>query len=295
MMIRYQNSLSRKSFVILNHFMTILICLICLLPLIYVLAISLSSKEYIIAGKVTLFPKGFTLSNYQYVMKDAQFYTSFGVSIYRTLLAVVVQMVMTICAAYPLSISKYKFRQRPLYAWYFIITIIFNGGMIPTYLAVSNTGLLNTIWALIIPEAVPVFNIILLSNYMKTLPDALSESASLDGAGHIRIMLQIILPLCIPSLATLTLFVMVGAWNEWFAGMLYINNPNLFPLQTYLRALIVEVDINQMSDLNSMANLVASVGADTAKIFLAMIPILCVYPFLQKYFVNGLVAGSVKE
>lgn len=291
----YKESPSRKAFVILNHFMTILICLLCLLPIIYVLALSLSGKEYIIAGKVTLIPKGLTLSNYRYVMKDAQFYQSFGVSVLRTILAVFIHMALTICAAYPLSISKYKFRQRPIYAWFFIITIIFNGGMIPTYLVVSKTGLLNSIWALIIPEAVPVFNIILLSNYMKTLPEALSESASLDGAGQMRTMIQIILPLCLPSIATLTLFVMVGAWNEWFAGMLYINDAYLFPLQTYLRSLIVEVDLNQMSDLNSMANLVASVGADTAKIFLAMMPILCVYPFLQKYFVKGLVAGSVKE
>lgn len=112
--------------------------------------------------------------------------------------------------------------------------MIFNGGMIPTYLVVSKTGLLDTLWALVLPSAVPVFNIVLLSNYIKTLPETLSESASLDGAGHVRIMLQIILPLCLPSLATLTLFVMVGAWNEWFSGMLYINSASLFPLQTYL-------------------------------------------------------------
>ena len=259
------------------------------------LALSLSGKEYIIAGKVTLIPKGWTLNNYRYVMKDAQFYRSFLVSIVRTLLAVAVEMTLTICAAYPLSISRHRFRQRPLYAWFFIVTIIFNGGMIPTYLVVSKTGLLDTLWALVLPNAVPVFNIVLLSNYIKTLPETLSESASLDGAGHLRIMTQIILPLCVPSLTTLTLFVMVGAWNEWFSGMLYINRANLLPLQTYLRSLIVEVNLNQMSDLNSMANLVASVGADTAKIFLAMFPILCVYPFLQKYFVKGLVAGSVKE
>ena len=294
-MVHYKVGFSRKTFIVLNHFLTVLICIVCLLPVVYVLALSLSGKEYIIAGKVTLIPKGWTLNNYRYVMKDAQFYRSFLVSIVRTLLAVAVEMTLTICAAYPLSISRHRFRQRPLYAWFFIVTIIFNGGMIPTYLVVSKTGLLDTLWALVLPNAVPVFNIVLLSNYIKTLPETLSESASLDGAGHLRIMTQIILPLCLPSLATLTLFVMVGAWNEWFSGMLYINRANLLPLQTYLRSLIVEVNLNQMSDLNSMDNLVASVGADTAKIFLAMFPILCVYPFLQKYFVKGLVAGSVKE
>lgn len=290
-----EKNLSRRCFVVANHIASILVAVVCLLPIIYVLALSLSSKEYIMAGKVTLWPVGLTMDNYNYVMKDAQFYRSFGVSVMRTLIALVLHMVLTICAAYPLSISKYKFRQRPLYAWFFVFTIIFNGGMIPTYMVVSQTGLLDTIWALVLPNAVPVFNVILLSNYIKTLPDALSESASLDGAGHIRIMCQIVLPLCLPSLATLALFVMVDNWNEWFAGMLYINDAKLFPLQTYLRSLIVEVDMNQLSDLNSLANLVATVGADTAKIFLAMIPILCVYPFLQKYFVKGIVQGAVKE
>ena len=290
-----EKNLSRRCFIVANHTLSILIAVVCLLPIVYVLSLSLSSKEYIIAGKVTLLPVGFTFDNYKYVMKDAQFYRSFGVSVVRTLIALVLHMVMTICAAYPLSISKYKFRQRPLYAWFFVFTIIFNGGMIPTYMVVCNTGLLDTIWALVLPTAVPVFNVILLSNYIKTLPEALSESASLDGAGHLRIMCQIVLPLCLPSLATLALFVMVDNWNEWFAGMLYINNSALFPLQTYLRSLIVEVDLNQMTDLNSLANLVATVGADTAKIFLAMVPILCVYPFLQKYFVKGIVQGSVKE
>ncbi len=291
---KYENSLSRKAFVALNYFLCILVALLCLLPIWYVLSVSLSGKDAIISGKVTLWPVDLTLDNYKYVVKDAQFYRSFGVSVLRTVLGLILQMLMTILTAYPLSLSKTKFSMRPVYAWFFVFTTIFGGGMIPLYLVVSKTGLLNTIWALLLPYAVPVFYVILLQNYMKTLPEALSESASLDGAGHWRIMLQIILPLCKPCLATLALFMAVGHWNEWFDGMLYINDNRLFPLQTYLRTLIVKVDMNQMSDIQSIANQVASVGADTSKIFLAMVPILMVYPFLQKYFVTGVVQGSVK-
>lgn len=292
---RYKASLSRKSFVVLNYTLCMLIGLVCLLPVLYILSISLSSKEAIISGRVILWPVNVTLDNYRYVINDAQFYRSFAISVARTILGLVLQMVMTILAAYPLSISKNKFRMRPVYAWFFVVTTIFSGGLIPTYLVVSKTGLLDTIWSLLLPYAVPVFYVILLQNYIKTLPEALSESASLDGASHWQIMLRIILPLCKPSLATLTLFMAVGHWNEWFDGMLYINDNRLFPLQTYLRTLIVEVNMNQMADIQSLAKQVASVGADTAKIFLAMVPILMVYPFLQKHFVTGIVQGSVKE
>lgn len=291
---KYELSLSRKAFIVLNYTMCILVGLICLAPMIYVLSLSFSSKDAIIGGKVTLLPVSFTLSNYQYVMKDAQFYHSFGISILRTVLGVALQLTMTILTAYPLSISRLKFPQRPIYTWFFIVTMVFSGGLIPTYLVVSNTGLLNTIWALLLPYAVPVYYVILLQNYIKTLPEALSESAALDGAGHWRIMAQIILPLCKPCLATLILFMAVGHWNEWFDGMLYINDNHLFPLQTYLRGLIVETNMNQLTDIRSLANQVASVGADTAKIFLAMLPILMVYPFLQRFFVTGIVMGSVK-
>lgn len=287
-------SRGRKAFVMANYCLCILVGIFCLLPILYVFSLSISSKDAIISGKVTIFPIDVTMDNYRYVIKDSQFYRSFGISVTRTILGLILQMIMTILTAYPLSISKNKFPMRSVYAWFFVFTTIFSGGLIPTYLVVSKTGLLNTLWSLLLPYAVPVFYVILLQNYMKTLPEALSESASLDGAGHWRIMMQIILPLCKPSLATLTLFMAVGHWNEWFDGMLYINDNRLFPLQTYLRTLIVEVNMNQMADIQSLANQIASVGADTAKIFLAMAPILMVYPFLQKYFVTGIVQGSVK-
>ncbi len=288
-------SAQRKAYVVFNYVFCILVGLMCLLPVWHVLATSLSSKAAIMGGRVSLWPVEFTFDNYEYVMKDAQFFSAFWISVKRTALALLVQMLMTVLAAYPLSISRYRFGARQFYAWLYLFTMIFGGGMIPTYIVVHATGLIDSIWALILPGAVPVFNVVLLQNYMKTLPEGLSESAALDGANHWRILFQIILPLCAPSLATLCLFVAVGNWNAWFDGMLYINNNANFPLQTYLRTLIVEVNMDQLSDAEDLANLVATTGADTAKIFIAMVPILCVYPFVQKYFVKGIVRGSVKE
>ena len=288
-------SAQRKAYVVFNYVFCILVGLMCLLPVWHVLATSLSSKAAIMGGRVSLWPVEFTFDNYEYVMKDAQFFSAFWISVKRTALALLVQMLMTVLAAYPLSISRYRFGARQFYAWLYLFTMIFGGGMIPTYFVVHATGLIDSIWALILPGAVPVFNVVLLQNYMKTLPEGLSESAALDGANHWRILFQIILPLCAPSLATLCLFVAVGNWNAWFDGMLYINNNANFPLQTYLRTLIVEVNMDQLSDAEDLANLVATTGADTAKIFIAMVPILCVYPFVQKYFVKGIVRGSVKE
>ena len=286
---------ARKAYVIFNYAFCFLIGLLCLLPVWHVLVTSFSGKNAIMSGKVTLWPVDFTFDNYTYVMKDYQFFSAFWISIKRTVLALVVQMFLTVLAAYPLSISKRKFAARQIYAWIYMFTMIFSGGMIPTYMVVSKTGLINSIWALILPGAIPVFNVILLQNYIKTLPEALSESAALDGAGHWRTLFQIILPLCAPSLATLCLFVAVNNWNAWFDGMLYINDNLKFPLQTYLRTLIVEVNMNQISDAEDLAQMVATAGADTAKIFIAMVPILCVYPFVQKHFVKGIVRGSVKE
>lgn len=286
---------ARKAYLVFNHSVCVIVCLFCLLPVWHVLVTSLSSKSAIISGQVSLWPVELTLDNYRYVMKDSQFFSSFFISVERTVLALAIQMFLTVLAAYPMSISRTKFGARQFYVWFFMITMMFGGGMIPTYIVVSKTGLIDSIWSLILPGAVPVFNVILLQNYMKTLPESLSESASLDGAGHWRTLFQIILPLCAPSLATLCLFVAVGNWNAWFDGMLYINDNLKLPLQTYLRSLIVEVNMDQITDADQIAQMVASVGANTAKIFIAMVPILAVYPFVQKHFIKGIVQGSVKE
>lgn len=286
---------NRRFFLALNYVLCILVALICLLPLLHVLATSFSSKAAIIAGRVTLFPVEPTLINYKYVADDINFYRSFFVSIQRTALAMVIHMSLTLLAAYPLSMSKYRFHARSIYTWFFMIAMLFSGGLIPTYMVVTRTKLLNTIWALVIPGAVPIFNVILMQNFMKSLPQEIMEAASIDGAGQLRTLASVVLPLCKVSIATVSLFVIVDNWNAWFDGMIYIDDMNLFPLQTYLRTVIVQIDYTQVTDPNDIAKLVANAGTNAAKIFIAMAPVLAVYPFVQKYFVKGIVLGSVKE
>jgi putative aldouronate transport system permease protein len=289
-----RSSVQRKFFLFLNTFLCILLALLCIAPILHIFAISWSGKDPIIAGTVAFLPIQPTLDNYKFVIKDNAFYTAFGVSVVRTALAWVIQMGLCVLAAYPISMPKRKFHARSFYTWYFLIAVLFNGGLIPTYLIVLDTGLINTLWSLVLPGAVPLFDLILMQNFMKALPDEIGESATIDGAGHWRILAQIILPLCQVSIATISLFIIVDNWNAWYDGMLYINDNNLFPLQTYLRTVVVQPDLTKLQDVNDLANLVASGGADAAKIFLAMLPIMIVYPFVQKYFVKGIVLGSVK-
>ncbi|MDR1566144.1 MAG: carbohydrate ABC transporter permease [Treponema sp.] len=267
---------------------------ICLMPVLYMLATSLSGRVAITSGKVVFWPVDFTFDNYVYVMKDNAFYTAFRVSVVRTVLALAVQICLVIMASYPISLSPRRFHARTFYTWVFLIAVLFSGGLIPTYLTVLRTGLVNTIWALILPGAVPLYYVILMQNFMKSIPDEISESASIDGAGHFRIMTQIVLPLCRVSIATISLFIIVGNWNAWYDGMLYINDKVKWPLQTYLRTVIVKVDASANMDFESFAARLAAEGADTAKIFIALLPILIIYPFAQKHFVKGIVLGSVK-
>jgi putative aldouronate transport system permease protein len=264
------------------------------MPVLYLLATSLSGRDAIAMGKVAFWPVDFTFDNYAYVMKDNAFYMAFRVSVVRTVLALAVQLCLVIMASYPISLSSRRFHARSFYTWVFLIAVLFSGGLIPTYLTVLRTGLINTIWALILPGAVPLYYVILMQNFMKGIPDEISESASIDGAGHFRIMTQIVLPLCRVSIATIALFIIVGNWNAWYDGMLYINDKVKWPLQTYLRTVIVKVDPTTNMDFESFAARLAAEGADTAKIFVALLPILLVYPFAQKHFVKGIVLGSVK-
>ena len=293
----YKESFGRRLFMACNTIFCSLTGIICILPVVHILAVSLSSKNAVFSGQVTFWPVEFTWDAYNIVVRDFQFFISYRNSIIRVLLGWLISMPLTVLAAYPLSLRKSQFPARQIFVWYFMITILFNGGMIPTYLVVSELGLIDTIWSLLLVNSVPVFNVILVMNFMKALPESISEEAYIDGAGHFVNLVRIILPLSKPSLATVSLFVILDHWNAWFDGMIYIKNQNLKPLQTYLRSIVI-VD-SRVADSSSMIeDIVANVAADAAngaKIFLAMVPILCLYPFFQKYFAKGIVRGSTKE
>ncbi len=292
----YRENTARRVFKVFNYIFCCLTAILCIAPMVHVLALSLSASKYVNSGMVLLIPKGLQLSAYKDLLTKEQFFISMWITVKRVLLGLVINMSVIILAGYPLSKRSSQFAGRQFYVWIFIFSMLFGGGLIPTYLVVAKTGLLNTIWALVLPGAVQVGNVILLQNFMKALPDEISEAAFIDGAGHWRTLTQVILPLCKPSLAAISLFVMVGHWNDWFAGSIYMQSYKDYPLQTYLQTQIIDwskMDIEYM-DPEMLALKAAQSSTRSAQMFLAMIPILCVYPFLQKHFTKGIVMGSVK-
>jgi len=269
-----------------------------LFPLLHILAISFSDKSAVAAGSVILWPKGVNLAAYQAVIDDKAFFTAFWVSVKRVLLGGVIQFAVTILMAYPLSREVHAFRMRNVYMWFVVFTMLFSGGLIPWYMTIRDLGLLDSIWALVLPSAVPVFNVIVLMNFFRGIPKELDDAATIDGAGPWRTLLQIYIPLSLPALATVTLFSIVTHWNSFFDGLILMNNPSNQPLQTYLNQIVVQFNNSSanmtVDEIERIAKL-SNQTVNSAKILVSMIPILIIYPLLQKYFVNGLTLGSVKE
>lgn len=273
----------------------ILLTLSCLLPLINMVAISFSGSNAVSANKVGLLPVDFNTSAYKKLLGDAQFWKSFLISVERVVLGTFINMVFTISMAYPLSKSRNRFRAREIYMKIVIFAMLFSGGIIPLFMVVSKLHLTNTIWSLVLPGAVPVFNVILLINFFKGVPDSLDEAARIDGAGPLTVFLKIYLPVSLPALATVALFAIVNHWNDYFSGLIYMSKAEMYPLQTYIQQLTV--DLTQITDANQLKQL-ASMNNRTfnaAKIVVSTIPLLIIYLFLQKYFVTGMVIGAVKE
>ena len=292
---RIQESTGRKVFRVVNVIVLILLALICLLPFVTVIAISFSDSFYVDSNQVYFWPKGWTTSAYTYILTRASFWSSFRTSILRVLLGGSLNLFFIILTAYPLSKSNGKLHFRNVYTWYFFITMLVSGGMIPNYLLIAKLGLRDSIWSLVLPGALPVFNLVLMLNFFRQVPTALEEAALIDGAGHLRTLVQIYLPVSLPAIATITLFCIVSHWNAWFDGMIYITSPSKVPMQTYLRSVLIDMNMADMSadDYELYATL-ANRTVKCSQIIVATIPILCVYPFLQRYFVSGIVLGSVK-
>lgn len=273
----------------------ILMTLCCLLPLLNTLAISFSNNSAVNANQVGILPVGFTLSSYKKLLEDNQFWRSAWISVLRVVLGTGLNMLMTILLAYPLSKSKNRFASRDIYMKLVIFAMLFNGGLIPGYIIVSKLHLLNTIWALVLPGAVPVFNVFLLMNFMKGLPEALEEAAVIDGASEWTILTRVVLPISKPGLATVALFCIVNHWNDYFQGLIYMRTPSKYPLQTYIQQLTI--DVSEITDPQQLIYFmtISTRTLNAAKIVVATVPLLVIYPFLQRYFVTGIVIGAVKE
>ena len=295
---KIKDSLSRRIFLATNIFIITVVTISCIIPIWNLFCMSLSDSAAVSNGSVGLWPIHFTTAAYNLVMHNGKFWGSIIVTIKRVGIGVVVNMLMIILAAYPLSKSDHTFKARKYYIWIFIVTMLFSGGLIPTYIIVSKLHLIDTIWALILPGAVPVFNVVLLMNFFRSLPVEIEESALIDGASQWKIMWKIYLPLSTPALATITLFVLLGHWNAWFDGLIYMNDPSHYPLQSYLQTTIANTTASllQSGNLQDLIDKfkVSDKNLRAAQLFISMIPILVVYPFLQKYFTTGIVMGSVK-
>jgi putative aldouronate transport system permease protein len=274
------------------------ITITCILPIWYTLSLSLSSKTAAAGGLVWLWPIDFNFNSYRELLRDGQFFNSFWISIQRVVLGGVLNFVIVALTAYPLSKSSRDFRQRNVLMWILVFTMLFNGGLIPLYLTVKGLGLINSIWALVLVAGANglVFNVILTVNFFRNLPRELEEAALVDGAGPWLMLMKVFIPLSVPVLATVTLFSIVMHWNEFLYGLIFMTREEFYPLQTYIQQLVIVFDPNIINEeeMKIMTEL-SNRTLNAAKIFIAMIPVLIVYPFLQRYFIHGITLGSVKE
>ena len=286
----------QKIFSVVNFLLLTMITLSCLLPLMNILALSLSSTEAAAGGEVTLYPIGFNLIAYKNTMQRQAFWQSFLNSLIRVGIGVPLNMILTILAAFTLSRREDKLMGRKIYVWFFLLTMLFNGGLIPWYLTIRATGLLNSMWALILPSAVQVYNTILLVSFFRGVPYEIEEAAIIDGSGPMGVLTNVYLPCSVPAIATLTLFCLVNHWNEWFSGQILMNKIEKYPLMSYLQVLLhLSKNLEKLSEKEIEELLRVNLRTfNAAQLVIAMLPMLLAYPFFQRFFITGLTLGGVK-
>ncbi|GIG26728.1 sugar ABC transporter permease [Cellulomonas denverensis] len=264
-----------------------------LYPFLMIVAQSFSSDTAIRSGKVNIWPVGFNLTTYQLVMGDSMFWTNYRNTVVYTVVATAIALVLTTCYAY--VISKHHLRGRSVLIGIAVFTMFFNGGLIPNYVLITSLGLKNTIWAIVLPNAISVFNLLVMKAFFENLPPDLEEAAQIDGLGTYRILWKIVIPLSKAVIATMLLFYAVTFWNSWFAAFLYMDRSELFPVTVYLRNLIAGSSTAQSTGAVGAADIAqVSSNIQAVTMLLTVLPILCVYPFVQRYFVSGVMLGSVK-
>lgn len=287
-----KRSLGERIFNVVNIILVVMLVFICLFPFLNTLANSLSDDNAIAAGKVSVIPVGWQLDSYKYVLMNKNVMRSLGVTVTVTIIGTAINMLLTFITAYPLS--RRDLKGKGVIMNFIVITMLFNGGMIPNFLVVKSLGLLNTLWSIILPGAISTFNLIVMKTFFEGLPFEIQESASIDGCNNIQILFKIVLPLALPSIATLTLFYAVAHWNNYFNPMLYITEPKLFTLQIKMRQLLLEGNQAELTEGLSSVATVSQESLKGATIIFSTLPILICYPWLQKYFVKGVTVGAVK-
>jgi putative aldouronate transport system permease protein len=270
-------------------FVVVVFALICILPFLYVLTVSIEPYEEYMKNPIALFPKSISFSAYKQLLNYHLMYTGFGVTVFITVVGTLIGVFLLLISAYPLSKPDLKGRNVILALVTF--TMFFNGGLIPNYYLIRNLGMINTVWALIFPSLMSAYNLIVMKSFMAGIPRSLEEAAAIDGANEFTILFRIIMPLSLPAIVTFAVFLAVGYWNSFFNAVIYTTKRDLWPLMLILRELVVE-DGTDVTDPTLNQN---PYTLKMASIILTTLPILCVYPFAQKYFTKGVMLGSVKE
>ncbi len=261
-------------------------------PFLFVISASISDSMAIARGQVWLYPVGFSTAAYRTVFDNKDVWTAYGNTLWYVVVGTAYQIIMTSLLAYPLSQKSFSGRNFLMILVTF--TMFFSGGIVPSYLLVKALHLINSRWAIIIPAAISTYNLIIMRTFFQNIPEGMHEASTIDGAGEFRIFLQIYVPLSLPMLATITLFVAVGIWNSWFSAMLYLNKEAMWPLQMVLRKILIQYDTNEMLAQQEQGREAVSLSIRYALIVVAIVPIMCIYPFLQKYFVQGVMIGAIK-
>ena len=282
-----------RTFNAVNAVILTAVVVLTLYPFVNILARSFSEEHYIRSGQVNLLPKGFNLTTYRTVLSDSTFWTNYGNTVLYTVVGTLISLVLTTCYAYVLS--KKHLRGRTLLVGIAVFTLFFNGGIIPNYVLVSGLGLRNSLWAIVLPNAVSVFNLLVMKAFFESLPAELEEAAAVDGMGTYGILLRVVLPLSKAIIATMVLFYAVAYWNSWFSAFLYMDNTSLFPVTVYLRNLIAGATGGTNEGMASDTQLQIAANIKAVTVVLTVLPILLVYPFIQRYFVTGILLGAVKE
>ena len=289
-----RDSRGYRLFTGLNATALVLVTLLILYPFVTLLAQSFSSSGAIKAGLVNVVPVGFNLETYRVVSGDDRFWRSYGNTVLYTVVGTVIAMALTTTFAY--AISKPHLRGRNALIGIAVFTMFFNGGIIPNYVLISSLGMKNTMWALVLPGALSVFNLLVMKSFFENIPRELEEAAQIDGLGWFAIFTRIVLPLSKAVIATMILFYSVAYWNDWFTAFLYLDEDNLFPLSLFLRNLIAGATTTTAASAAAAGTTSAAISANIQAVtmILAILPILCVYPFVQRHFVSGVMLGSVK-
>lgn len=290
----YKKTFGAKVSNAIIYLINILLTLAFIYPLVYCVSMSLSDPEILGGKAIGLLPRGFSLEAYKYLLSSSKVFRYYGNTILYAALGTFITIMTTSLVAYPLSIST--FSARKVLTVYLVITMFFGGGMVPTYLNMQRLGLMDTVWAMVLP-GIGAYNVMVYKTFFKQLPSSLTEAAKIDGAGHFRILFTIVMPLSKPMLATMILFSIVGHWNSFLNAVMYLRDSNKYPIQMMLRSLLISLEMVEDEKMAAMAKQLTTSTRTVkgAAVMITIIPILCVYPFMQKYFAKGVMVGSVKE